>query len=82
MSKLIRRAYRAGIARDAVDQYLEAFVGRRIDTTAGAAWRGFELFVQGHADPTAAHALQSIAPGVRWSDDPYWADGRFNNDDN
>jgi len=67
MSKVIRRASRLTLAREIIDNYLS-------DRIEDASWRGFELFVNGHADPTAANAARNLEPGVSWRDDEkQWA---------
>jgi hypothetical protein len=69
MSKLIRNTSRISLAREAIDAYLTDL----IDRVGDRSWRGFELFVNGYADPTGAHAVRSLQPGKRWQDDRAWA---------
>lgn len=53
MSRLIRNASRIDIAREAIDAYL-------FDRLEEMSWSGFELFVNGYADPTGAHAARNL----------------------
>lgn len=53
LSRFIRKMPSPAHARDALDIYLS----RRVE---GASWAGFELFVNGYADPTGAHAARNV----------------------
>jgi hypothetical protein len=53
MSRLIRRSYAAGLAQASIHGYLDSAADR-------LSWGGFELYVNGYADPTGAHAAKNV----------------------
>lgn len=54
MSRLIR-GVGIHLAKDAIDAYLVKAIDR-----CDHSWAGFELFVNGYADPTGAHAARNV----------------------
>jgi hypothetical protein len=57
MAKLIRRNIAAHGA-DAAKHVIDAYVAQ--DRGTARSWAGFELFVNGYADPTGAHAARNV----------------------
>lgn len=53
MSRFIRNLDDITDAKTAIDGYLR-------DRIESASWAGFELYVNGYADPTGAHAARNV----------------------
>lgn len=53
MSRFIRQFPDTATAKDAIDTYLA-------DRLESASWAGFELYANGYADPTGAHAARNV----------------------